>query len=187
MAKASLFAPPSVPRSSITPSKKRKRVKRIVEQPWPRKLGPSGHLPAVVDGPGEAAVAAERSEVRQLLRFRRIDHRMVLPEPEGPARQCDESGNQAAIAHRQRPAPEPAGERHRSRGAIDHEPSGASIGPRGVVVVADGGDAACWIGAGWTICPELLSYSKEKPPRVTNATMPWLLIETGVPLMPIAA
>src|SRR4051812_15503752 len=46
---------------------------------------------------------------------------------------------------------------------------------------------ACWIGGGWTICPELLSYSNEKPPRVTNATMPSLLIETGVPLMPIAA
>src|SRR3954466_7354984 len=130
MAKALLFVPPNVPRSSITPPEKRKGVRRFVEQPRRRKLGGPGHLPAVVDGPGEAAVAAEGSEVRQLLRFRGIDHRMVLPEPKGPARQCDESGNQAAVAHRQRSAPEPAGGRHRPRGAIDHEPSGASIGTR---------------------------------------------------------
>src|SRR3954469_8043090 len=141
MAKASLFAPPSVPRSSITPSKKRKRVKRIVEQPWPRKLGPSGHLPAVVDGPGEAAVAAEGSQVRQLLRFRRIDHPMFLPEPEGPARQVDESGNEAVIADRQRTAPGPASEWHGSPDAIDDEPAGPPVGPRGVVVVGDSGDS----------------------------------------------
>src|SRR3954465_8612671 len=46
---------------------------------------------------------------------------------------------------------------------------------------------ACWIGGAGRTCPELLSYSSEKPSRLTNATMPSLLIATGVPLRPIAA
>src|SRR3954469_25312962 len=59
------------------------------------------------------------------------------------------------------PLPNPPGN-DGPRGAIDHEPSGASIGPRGVVVVGDSGDSGLLDGGRLNDLPRLAVIQQRK-------------------------
>src|SRR3954469_20091914 len=76
------------------------------------------------------------------------------------------------------PLPNPPGN-DGPRGAIDHEPSGASIGPRGVVVVGDSGDSGLLDGGRLNDLPRLAVIQQRKALAAHEQNQQWISWKTS--------